>query len=61
MKGEQLPAHGGVWNAELDVTLDAAEQSGVVVLEKIETFEPIESSWWAIKQWIPADEIVVVA
>jgi hypothetical protein len=42
MKGKQLPAHGGVWKAELDVTLDAAQQCGIVVLKKIETFEPIE-------------------
>ncbi len=37
--------------------------SGVLVLEKNETFEPIEPPWQAIKQWISADddEIVVVA
>ena len=61
MKGEQLPAHGGVWKAEFDVALDAAKQCGIVVLEKNETFEPIEPPWQAIKQWIPADEIVVLA
>jgi len=33
MKGEQLPAHGGVWKAEFDVALDAAQQCGVIVLE----------------------------
>jgi hypothetical protein len=26
MKGEQLPAHGSVWKAELDVSLDATKQ-----------------------------------
>jgi hypothetical protein len=33
MKGEQLPVHGGVWKAEFDVALDAAQQRRVVVLE----------------------------
>jgi hypothetical protein len=35
MKGEQLPAHGGVGIAEFDVALDAAEQRGVKVLEQV--------------------------
>lgn len=35
MKGEQIPAHGCVWNAELDVALNAAQQCGVVVLEQV--------------------------
>jgi hypothetical protein len=33
MEGEQLSAHGGVWNAELDVTLDAAAFVGRIVRE----------------------------
>jgi hypothetical protein len=35
MKGEQLPAHGGVWKAKFDVALDAAQKRGVVVLEQV--------------------------
>ena len=35
MEGEELPAHGGIWNAELDVALDATEQGGVVVLKQV--------------------------
>jgi hypothetical protein len=31
MKGEELPAHGGVWIAEFDVALDAAAFVGRIV------------------------------
>jgi hypothetical protein len=32
MKGEALPAHGGVWIAKFDVSLDAAQQGRVAIL-----------------------------
>ncbi len=35
MKGEELPAHGSVWKAELDVSLDTAKQRGIVVFKQV--------------------------
>jgi hypothetical protein len=35
MKGEDISAHGGVWKAEFDMPLDAAQQRWVVVLEQV--------------------------
>jgi hypothetical protein len=47
MKSEQLPSHGGVWKTEFDVTLDAAQQRGIVVFKQVRghdhhTIEPVE-------------------
>jgi hypothetical protein len=50
MEGEQLAAHGGIGKPEFDLALYATKQSGVIVLKKKKTFEPIEPSWCDIKQ-----------